>query len=135
MFTIDHFRALLNNQPFVPFRLHLSDGGFVDIRSREQVSLLRQFAFVALLDPQATDTVYDRFMFVWYPHVTRVEMLGPGVPPFAPPGGPAECLLPRELEGLCGRGQPSPEWLGPAGERIGPYFFIFLDSRRRSWRS
>jgi hypothetical protein len=94
MFTIDHFRALLDNRPFVPFRLHVSDGGFVDIRSREQVSLLRQFAFVGLLDPQATDTVYDRFTFVWYLQVSRVEMLGPGAPPFAPPGGPTEAPSP-----------------------------------------
>jgi hypothetical protein len=94
MFTMDNFRALLDSRPFVPFRLHLSDGGSVDVRSREQVFLLRQFAFVALLDPQATDAVYDRFTFVWYLHVNRGEMLGPGAPPFGPPGGPTETLSP-----------------------------------------
>ncbi len=94
MFTLDHFRALLNARPFVPFRLHTSDGTSVDIRSPEQVLLLRQLAVIALLDPQAADMVGNRFMVVWYLHVSKVEMLGPGTPPFAAPGGSAETPSP-----------------------------------------
>jgi hypothetical protein len=90
MFTLDSLRALLNAQPFLPFRLHLSSGGTVDVRSREQVLGLRAYAVVALLDPQATDMIYDRYINVWYMHVVGVEMLTPGPPALGPPpSGPA----------------------------------------------
>jgi hypothetical protein len=91
---LNDLRALLNARPFVPFRLWLRDGAFVDVKSREVVLPGRHFALVGLLDPKATDTVFDRYMTVWYLHVTRHEMLGPGTPPFSPPTGPAESPLP-----------------------------------------
>jgi hypothetical protein len=89
MFTRENMQAPLGNRPFVPFRLYLSDGGTVDVRSPEQVVVLRHYAFVGLLDPNAADSVLDRWMFVWYLHVARVEMLGPGPVPPSPPAGPA----------------------------------------------
>ncbi len=89
MFTLESMRSLLNNRPFVPFRLHLSDGGTLEVRSPEQVFALRHYAYVGLLDPNATDSIYDRATLVWYMHVTRVEMLGPGPVPPSPPAGPA----------------------------------------------
>ena len=85
MFNRDDLRTLLNTQPFVPFRLWLSDGGFVDVRSREVIIAGKQFAVVGLLDPNATDTAFDRYATVWYLHVTRHEMLNPGAPLFTPP--------------------------------------------------
>lgn len=90
MFTLDNLRALLSAQPFIPFRLHLSNGGSVDVPSRELVLAGRHFAVVALLDPQATDMAWDRYMNVWYLHVVGVEMLSAGPPALTtPPGGPA----------------------------------------------
>jgi hypothetical protein len=94
MFTINDLRTLLNTQPFVPFRLHLSDGSSVDVRSKEVVLLARYHAVIGLLDPDATDTVFDRWAVIWYMHVTRVEMLRAGSPPFSPPSGPAESPTP-----------------------------------------
>ena len=88
MFTLNDLRNLLNARPFVPFRLWLSDGGHVEVKSREQVMLLRHFALVGLLDPAAADTSFDRYMTVWYVHVTRHEVLVAGSPPFAAPAGP-----------------------------------------------
>jgi hypothetical protein len=88
MFTVDNLRALLQARPFVPFRLIRSDGDSIDIRSSEQVLLGRQFAMVGLLDPDATDTTADRFLILWYFHVTGVETLSPGKPPFTSPGEP-----------------------------------------------
>jgi hypothetical protein len=85
MFTLDDMRALIHMRPFVPFRLHLSDGGTVDVRSPEVVLLLKRFAIVGLLDPNTSDTAYDRYMTVWYLHVTRHEMLSAGSPPFGSP--------------------------------------------------
>jgi hypothetical protein len=85
MITLDDLRALLNTQPFVPFRLWLSDGGFVDVPSREFVMAGKRFAIIGLLDANATDMVFDRYTPVWYSHVRRHEMLNPGTPPFTPP--------------------------------------------------
>ena len=94
MFNLGAMRALLNAQPFVAFRLWLSDGGYVDVRSREVVLAGRQFALVALLDPDAMDTAFDRYTTVWYMHVTRHEMLGLGAPPFTSPPGTSETPSP-----------------------------------------
>ncbi len=88
MFTADDMRSLLNATPFVPFRLLLSDGNSVLVRSREVVLPGRRFAVIGLLDPDATDTLIDRWTVVWYMHVTRAEMLGAGQPPFTPPASP-----------------------------------------------
>jgi hypothetical protein len=94
MFTANDFRTLLNAQPFVPFRLVLSDGGSVDVLSREVVSLGRHFAVIGLLDPNATDTFFERWTVVWYMHVTRAELLAIGRPPFASPPGASEAPSP-----------------------------------------
>ena len=85
MITLDDLRTLLNAQPFVPFRLWLSDGGHVDVPSRELVFPGKRFALIGLLGANATDTAFDRYTTVWYLLVTRHEMLNPGAPPFAPP--------------------------------------------------
>ena len=89
MFTLDDMRALVQARPFVPFRLIMSEGGTVDVRSPEVVLLGRRFAVVGLLDPNATDTLLERWTTVWYLHVARVEQLDAGLPPFAPPPGTA----------------------------------------------
>lgn len=97
MFTADDFRNLIGARPFVPFRVILSDGGSVDVRSREVVMLGRRFALVGLLDPGATDTLFERWAVVWYLHVARVEMLEPGAPPFTTNSGPAESSTPSSV--------------------------------------
>jgi hypothetical protein len=96
MFTLDNLRALLSARPFVPFRLLRSDGGSVEVRTPEAVLPGKQFAMVGLLDPDTTDTAFDRFTILWYMHVTSVEMLAPGSPPFSPqpPLGPSESPAP-----------------------------------------
>ncbi len=94
MFTLEAMQALLDAKPFIPFRLWMSDGGAVDVRHRELALLGRRFSVVGLPDPGATDTLFDRWAVVWYMHVTRVEMLGSGAPPFSAPPEPT--------------GQPSP---------------------------
>jgi hypothetical protein len=97
MFTLDDLRTLLSARPFVPFRLHLSEGAAVEVRSREVVLPGRRFAVIGLLDPDATDTAFDRWAVVWYMHVTRVEMLSAGSPPFSTPPGPAESPTPTPV--------------------------------------
>ena len=94
MFTPADMRALLQARPFVPFRLWLSDGGFVDVRSPEVVIQGKRFAIVGLLDQDARDTLIDRYATVWYLHVTRHEMLIAGTPPFTAPPGQTEAPIP-----------------------------------------
>lgn len=85
MFNANAMLALLNARPFAPFRFHLSDGGTVDVPSREMVIPGRTFAVVGILDPGRSDSLASRWTTVWYMHVTRVEMLSPGSPPFTAP--------------------------------------------------
>src|SRR5438128_2165205 len=75
MFTLDDLRELLNARPFVTFRLHLSDGGAIEVRHRELVTAGRRYAVVGLPDPADPDAPFDRHTVVWYMHVTRVETL------------------------------------------------------------
>jgi hypothetical protein len=88
MFTGNDLRTLLDTRPFVQFRLRLSDGGTVEVRSPELVMPGRRFALVGILDPDAKDSFFDRWTVLWYMHVTRVEYIDPGTPPFSsPPAG------------------------------------------------
>ncbi len=88
MFALDDLKALLSARPFVPFRVWLSDGGHIDVRSAEQIFPLRRYFIVGLLDPNAAEQAYDRHATVWYLHVTRHEALTPGASPFTSPGEP-----------------------------------------------
>jgi len=88
MFTFNDMRTLLQARPFVPFRIWMSDGGYIDVRSTEQVMLFRRYAIIGLLDPNASDLPSDRHVVVWYMHITRSEALTPGASPFTSPGEP-----------------------------------------------
>ena len=94
MFNANSLLTLLKTRPFVPFRLVLSDGGTVEVRSPEFVLPGRQLAVIGLPDPAAADTLIDRWTTVWYMHVTRVEQTQPGAPPFTSPPDPAESPTP-----------------------------------------
>jgi len=90
MFTYDDMQRLLSTRPFVPFRLHLSDGGVVDVRHQELAIPGKRYAIVALPDPHVPDAPFDKHTLVFYLHVTRDETLLPGAAPGqAPPAGPA----------------------------------------------
>ena len=87
MFNSAAMLVLLNSRPFAPFRFIMSDGGVVEVPSREMVLPGRNFAVVGILKPGETETLADLWTTVWYMHVSRTEMLSPGAPPFtaAPP--------------------------------------------------
>jgi hypothetical protein len=91
MFTRDDLMMLLNAAPFVPFRLHLSDGGTIEVRHRDFVNAGRRYALIGVPDPADPHAPFDRHLVVYYMHVTRAETLFPGPPPdgTAPPTGPA----------------------------------------------
>ncbi len=92
MFTRDDLIRLLTATPFVPFRLHLSSGGHVEVRHKEwSVVAGRRYAAIGIPDADAPDGAPDRHVFVFYMHVTDYELLLPGQPPpsdGSPPAGP-----------------------------------------------
>lgn len=97
MFTATDLRTLVSTRPFAPFRLVLSDGGMIEVRSPEVVSIGRHRAVIGLLDASARDTLFDRWTIVWYLHVTRVELLNPGPPPSNSSTGQAESPTPSSV--------------------------------------
>ena len=97
MFTANELLSLVKTRPFEPFRLVLSDGGTIDVLSPEVVSIGRHRTIIGLLDPNFTDTFYDRWTIVWYMHVTRVELLKGGPSPSGPPPGPAQSPTPSAV--------------------------------------
>lgn len=95
MFTLNDLRALLQAKPFAAFRLHLSDGGQVDVLSHEAVLLTRRHALIGLME--SNETVADRWTIVAYMHITRAELLKSGAPPLSPPPGPSETPHPAPV--------------------------------------
>ena len=88
MFTREDLHKLLNDKPFTPFRLWLSDGGHVDVRTPEVVSPGRRYAIIWFFEPNTVDENFDRHATVWYMHVTRHEALKAGDSPLFSPGEP-----------------------------------------------
>lgn len=85
MFNLNALMSLLNARPFTPFRFIMSDGGSVDVVSREMVLPGRTFAIVGIPERTRPETVADRWTTVWFMHVSRTKTLVPGAPPFAAP--------------------------------------------------
>ncbi len=68
------FVELLKIQPFVPLRIHMTDGKFFDIRHPELVLVLRSRVDIGVAsDP--TKGVLDRVEHCSLLHVVRVEQL------------------------------------------------------------
>jgi hypothetical protein len=78
MFTIEELRALLDARPFVPFRVHLTDGGSIDIRYRDQVFLTRRLAIIGIPGPSTEEALVDSFTIVAYMHISQAELLEAG---------------------------------------------------------
>jgi hypothetical protein len=77
----DDLIAALRRQPFVPFRLHVSDGAAYDIRHPEQVLVTRRAAHVGV---GGDGPIPDHAVIVALVHVSRLEEL-----PAATPGNGA----------------------------------------------
>ena len=75
----DELLAAQRRQPFVPFRLHVSDGSSYEIRRPEMLWFTRRTAYIGI---PAAGPIPDRAVIVALIHVTRLEDLpapaGPG---------------------------------------------------------
>jgi len=74
---ISEVREHLNNTPFIPFRLHVSDGSAYDIPHPEYALLARWAIHVGI--PGAEEFIADRGVRIAISHVTRIEELEPDV--------------------------------------------------------
>jgi hypothetical protein len=66
----EELRNLLMQQPFVPFRVHLSDGRLFDVRHREMVWVGRHVAVVGIFSP---DGYLDRHETIALVHIVSLE--------------------------------------------------------------
>jgi hypothetical protein len=60
-------------RPFVPFRLHISDGTAYDVRHPDAIMVTRRAAYLAL--PGDADQIPQRALIVALVHITRLEEL------------------------------------------------------------
>ncbi|HZM06013.1 MAG TPA: hypothetical protein VFC44_23675 [Candidatus Saccharimonadales bacterium] len=73
MFTALHFKERMNQNPFKPFRIHMSDGKVYDITNHD-VAMVKRHALEVGIDPDH-DSIAGRFVDCALLHITRVEEL------------------------------------------------------------
>ena len=69
-------RALLDAKPFVPFRIHMTDGKSFDIQHPDFVWVFRNRLDLAVLADPAQNIV-DHVVRCFFLHIVRVEELHP----------------------------------------------------------
>jgi hypothetical protein len=82
----DIYRAL-RQQPFRPFRLHLSNGRSHEVRHPDLVLVGRTTMIVGVSAPNMPNPIYDDYAVVTLLHVNDLELLPPP-PPSAEANGP-----------------------------------------------
>ncbi len=80
----EELMGLLRKRPFVPLRLHMTDGHTYDIRHPEAMMVFRTHAVIGL-QPDPETGVLDRAEHCALLHIVRVEEL----PPIAAAGSPS----------------------------------------------
>jgi hypothetical protein len=79
----DELTELLRTQPFVPLRIHMTDGSTYDIYHPDLVLVLRQRVDIGLQPDPATN-VLERVEHCSLLHIVRVEELPPATPTGTP---------------------------------------------------
>ncbi len=73
MITALQLRERMNETPFRPFRIHLSDGSSYDVPNHDAAFVTRQGMEVGI-DPDA-DSIPGRVVFCAMLHISRIEDL------------------------------------------------------------
>ena len=88
--TYEDLATVVNQRPFVPFRIHLTTGTMYDIRHPELFMLGRRAVVVGLAASQ-TQTFFDTATTIDIFHIVRTEPISPPTPlNGAPPVGAAK---------------------------------------------
>jgi hypothetical protein len=74
MLTPDDVRMELRRQPFVPFRLHLTDGRTFEVRHPDMVLVMSRSLVVGIIDPPGS-TYPERNEVIALMHVVSLEPL------------------------------------------------------------
>jgi hypothetical protein len=82
----DELTELLRIRPFVPLRIHMTDGQTYDIRHPDLVLVLRQRVDIGL-QPDPTTGVLEGVAHCSLLHIVRVEELPPATQAGAPSAG------------------------------------------------
>ncbi len=70
----EDIRELRDAEPFVPFRIFLTDGKTYDIPHRDFLMVARNVIDIGLADNPASG-IYDRIVWVSPLHIVRIENL------------------------------------------------------------
>jgi len=70
----EDLRQLLDRRPFVPVRLHFSDGTMFDIRHPEMALLTRSTVEIGIPE-RVGERIADRVVYCTLLHIVRVENL------------------------------------------------------------
>lgn len=81
--TAEELLKMARHQPFVPFRIHLSDSRVFDVRHREMIWVGHFAAYVGLFDISG---YLDRSEIISLSHIVSLEPL----PAVSPTAGPAQ---------------------------------------------
>ncbi|MFO0929227.1 MAG: hypothetical protein U0736_19755 [Gemmataceae bacterium] len=72
-------REMLRQQPFVPFRIHTTDGRTFDVRHPEMVLVMSRTVVVGIYDTQKNATFPERSETIALIHIVSLEPLGQAV--------------------------------------------------------
>jgi hypothetical protein len=67
---------MLRRQPFVPFRIHLSDGSSYEVRHPDLVMPGARSIAVGIPSSALPPDVYESVVILALPHITRLEPIG-----------------------------------------------------------
>jgi len=69
----EQINELIQQQPFTPLRLHLSNGSHIDIRHRELVLVTKSQVIIA--EPTRDEDLPDKTYYSHPLHITHIETL------------------------------------------------------------
>lgn len=72
----EELREYLRRQPFVPFRIHTTDGRTFDVRHPDMVLVMSRVLVVGILDPKGSSPFPERTETIALIHVVSLEPLG-----------------------------------------------------------
>jgi hypothetical protein len=73
MFTAVQFKERLNESPFRPFRIHMSDGSTYDVTNHD-TAIVKRHGLEIGLDPDE-DSIAGKFITCAMIHISRLEDL------------------------------------------------------------
>lgn len=71
----EELATVLRQQPFVPFRITLTEGSTYDVRHPELCMAGRRSAIIGIADPEDRDRLFERSVIVDLLHIVRIESL------------------------------------------------------------